>query len=61
MVIFVADKFSNMNRLDLGILSLSLASPLLAQATGPVEDEKMPKPNVVLIYADDLGFGDLEC
>ena len=50
-----------MNRLNFGIFSLSLVSPLFAQATEPVEDGKERKPNVVLIYADDLGFGDLEC
>ena len=50
-----------MNKLDFGVFSLSLVSPFFAQATEPVEDGKERKPNVVLIYADDLGFGDLEC
>ena len=50
-----------MNKLDFGIFSLSLVSPFFAQAAEPVEDGNEKKPNVVLIYADDLGFGDLEC
>lgn len=50
-----------MNKLDFGIFSLSLVSPFFAQAAEPVEDGNERKPNVVLIYADDLGFGDLEC
>lgn len=32
---------------------------LAAHAGGPKQNT--PKPNVILIYADDLGYGDLEC
>ena len=35
---------------------LSLITPQWAQATEPIK-----KPNVIIIYADDLGYGDLEC
>ena len=50
-----------MKKLGLGICSLSFVSPMfaLAQVTGIPADSL--RPNVVLIYADDLGFGDLEC
>lgn len=37
------------------MLSLALASCLVAHA------ENKEKPNVIFIYADDLGYGDLEC
>ena len=35
---------------------LPLAASQNAHATEPVK-----KPNVIIIYADDLGYGDLEC
>lgn len=41
------------------ILPLACFSGLAAHAGGPKQNT--PKPNVILIYADDLGYGDLEC
>lgn len=43
-----------MKTINLSILSLSLAVPAIIQA-----QDKLP--NVVLIYADDIGYGDLQC
>ena len=41
-------------------LALTLFTPLViphgVQANNPIK-----KPNVIIIYADDLGYGDLEC
>ncbi len=50
-----------MNKLDAGLLSLSLIPPFLAQAQGQESAQEGASPNVVLIYADDIGYGDLEC
>lgn len=41
------------------ILPLACFSGLAAHAGGPKQNTS--KPNVILIYADDLGYGDLEC
>ena len=41
------------------ILPLACFSSLAAHAGGPKQNTS--KPNVILIYADDLGYGDLEC
>lgn len=40
---------------------LPLAALLVPAAYCAATDSQPRKPNVVLIYADDLGFGDLEC
>lgn len=53
-----------MKRIETGLLSLALAVPLAAGAQEcecVAEKAGQEKPNVVLIYADDLGLGDLEC
>ena len=42
---------------SLGIFTLVASAPLLVGA----QEHSCEKPNVLLIYADDLGYGDLEC
>lgn len=41
----------------LGVFTLLASAPLFAGA----QEHNGEKPNVLLIYADDLGYGDLEC
>ena len=51
-----------MNNLNLGMLAFAtLPGALFAQETAKSEAYIKSRPNVVMIYADDLGFGDLEC
>ena len=51
-----------MKNLNVGLLSLaSLPGMLFAQKDDSVTPYLKSRPNVVMIYADDLGFGDLEC
>lgn len=51
-----------MKKFNVGILALAaLAEPIMAQERADVEPYLKMRPNVVMIYADDLGFGDLEC
>lgn len=51
-----------MKNTTLGMLTLAaLAEPMIAQERANVEPYLKMRPNVVMIYADDLGFGDLEC
>lgn len=43
------------------LLALALAPAISAQAARKGKDKTPTRPNVIFIYADDLGFGDLEC
>ena len=42
-----------------GILPLALTSCLASQTTA--QEKQTQRPNVVFIYADDIGYGDLSC
>ena len=51
-----------MKNLNIGMLALAtLPGALAAQESANTEPYLKSRPNVVMIYADDLGFGDLEC
>ena len=51
-----------MKNLNIGMLALAtLPGVLTAQESANAEPYLRSRPNVVMIYADDLGFGDLEC
>ena len=51
-----------MRNLNYSILSVAtLPYALLAQEATNIVPNLKARPNVVIIYADDLGFGDLEC
>ena len=51
-----------MKNLNTGMLALAtLPGALLAQESADTAPYLKSRPNVVIIYADDLGFGDLEC
>ena len=54
-----------MERLEIAILSLAAVSPCVLWAENDTEGAGVSVssrlPNVVMIYADDLGLGDLGC
>ena len=51
-----------MNNWNIVMLTLAaLSEPMMAQERIDVEPYLKMRPNVVMIYADDLGFGDLGC
>ena len=59
--LFVNCRVVVVKKLGSGMIAFALASPLLVSAQAVCEGGKASRPNVVLIYTDDLGFGDLEC
>ena len=51
-----------MKNLNLGMIAFAtLPGALFAQEATEAEAYLKSRPNVVMIYADDLGYGDLEC
>lgn len=44
-----------------GVAALAFSSPFLVSAQAISDKESSFLPNVIMIYADDLGYGDLEC
>lgn len=50
-----------MNKYNLGMFTVAMTLPLSLQSQVLEQAVDTKRPNVVLIYADDLGFGDLSC
>ena len=48
-------------RKECGFITMALATGLLSHAADKKKAASTDQPNVIIIYADDLGYGDLEC
>jgi Sulfatase len=44
-----------------GAVAISLSFVLLAASAAAAEPAKRAKPNILIILADDLGYGELTC
>jgi len=45
----------------LSIISVSVACTLLLSTSCTVNEKEINNPNVILIFSDDMGYGDLAC
>lgn len=58
---FVEQNDYFMKNFNIGIMALAMPGVIAAQEANSTEPYLKSRPNVVMIYADDLGYGDLEC